>query len=107
MLSHRQCGLKITSSSHLPDQLQALENILPEVMPFLGQPTPGDQAWRGNKGLALFDQFGMGSISFRTSCRIGQSFAKFCILSQLLSPSNPFSSLLPSLMLTFTKCLAP
>lgn len=55
MLSHRQCGLKITSSSHLPGKLQAVDSILPEVMPLLGQPRKptSNQARWGYKGLAL------------------------------------------------------
>ena len=54
MPSHRQCGLKITFSYHLlSSNPQAIETILPEIMPFLEQPTPGDQAWQGSKGLTL------------------------------------------------------
>lgn len=60
-----QCGLKVTSSSHLPGKLQAVDSILPEVMPFLGQPRKpaSNQARWGNKGLALLPYLGWAALA--------------------------------------------
>lgn len=48
----------VCSSKLLQGQLQSIEIILPEVIPFLGQPAPADRVRQGYKGLTTFAQRG-------------------------------------------------
>lgn len=58
------CGLKVSSTSHLSsNQLQATEAILPEVVPFQGQPTVGDQPWCDDTGLGLSANLGWAALA--------------------------------------------
>ena len=57
MPSCRECGVKIASSFQLlQGQAQDVETILPEGIPFLGQPTP--EQGRVIKGCALLPNVG-------------------------------------------------